>query len=111
MFAMWMMVRAPPSIQFKLMTHMLMDPAGKYMLRTYAGKNQSIDLYSKDLLLLYQYLRSEAMRYVSFVHEIKHPVQTDDAHAEGSAGKYMLRTYASKNLLPSVMSHYALPNL
>ena len=37
LFAMWMMVRAPPSIQFKLMQHMLMDPAGKYMLRTYAG--------------------------------------------------------------------------
>ena len=37
-FAMWMMIRAPPSIQFKLMQHMLMDPAGKYMLRTYAGK-------------------------------------------------------------------------
>ena len=37
MFAMWMMVRAPPSIQFKLMQHMLLDPAGKYMLRTYAG--------------------------------------------------------------------------
>ncbi len=36
-FAMWMMVRAPPSIQFKLMQHMLLDPAGKYMLRTYAG--------------------------------------------------------------------------
>lgn len=36
-FAMWMMVRAPPSIQFKLMQHMLRDPAGKYMLRTYAG--------------------------------------------------------------------------
>lgn len=36
-FAMWMMIRAPPSIQFKLMQHMLMDPAGKYMLRTYAG--------------------------------------------------------------------------
>lgn len=37
LFAMWMMVRAPPSIQFKLMQHMLLDPAGKYMLRTYAG--------------------------------------------------------------------------
>ena len=36
-FAMWMMVRAPPSIQLKLMQHMLLDPAGKYMLRTYAG--------------------------------------------------------------------------
>ena len=36
-FAMWMMVRAPPSIQFKLMQHMLTDPAGMYMLRTYAG--------------------------------------------------------------------------
>lgn len=36
-FAMWMMVRAPPTIQFKLMQHMLRDPAGKYMLRTYAG--------------------------------------------------------------------------
>ena len=32
-----MMVRAPPTIQFKLMQHMLLDPAGKYMLRTYAG--------------------------------------------------------------------------
>ena len=34
---MWMIVRAPPSIQFKLMQHMLLDPAGKYKLRTYAG--------------------------------------------------------------------------
>ena len=40
-FAMWMMVRAPPSIQLKLMQHMLMDPAGKYMLRTYAGRSNS----------------------------------------------------------------------
>lgn len=37
-FAMWMMIKAPPSIQLKLMQHMLLDPAGKYMLRTYAGK-------------------------------------------------------------------------
>jgi len=50
LFAMWMMVRAPPSIQFKLMQHMLLDPAGKYMLRTYAGTM----LLTSDLTCLLQ---------------------------------------------------------
>ncbi len=50
LFAMWMMVRAPPSIQLKLMQHMLLDPAGKYMLRTYAGTM----LLTSDLTCLLQ---------------------------------------------------------
>ncbi len=37
-FAFLTMIKAPPGIQFKLMKHLITDPAGMYMLRTYAGE-------------------------------------------------------------------------
>jgi lycopene epsilon-cyclase len=38
-FAMLTMIKAPPSIQIKLMQHMITDPAGRYLLQTYAGRS------------------------------------------------------------------------
>lgn len=41
-FAFLTMIKAPPGIQFKLMKHLITDPAGMYMLRTYAGEVSAV---------------------------------------------------------------------